>query len=106
MAMVGGSDLDNWGCVFLGFEVVTALTDVIACLQTWALKTGLLSLIRADTRERERRAYVKVSMPHTGRRQEQRGRAQIPPRLVVWPKANHCSAPNNVAYQTGSKQQG
>lgn len=47
--------------VFLGFEVVTALTDVMACLQTWALET-----------------YVKVSIPHTGRRQEQRGRAQIP----------------------------
>lgn len=67
MAIVEGSDRDNWGVrrrvelakssvlsgVFLRFEVVTALTDVTACLQTWALKTGLLSCIRADRREKE-----------------------------------------------------
>jgi hypothetical protein len=36
-----------WTCtatgVFLGFEVVTAWTDVMACLQTWGFKTGLLN---------------------------------------------------------------
>jgi hypothetical protein len=83
---IGSMDLDGCGRrvelaeslmlpvpgVFLGCELVTTLTDVMACLQTWALKTGLLSFIRADTRGRG--AYMKVSMPHTRRRQE-RGRA-------------------------------
>lgn len=41
---------------------------------------------------------MKVSMPHTGRRQEQRGRAQIPPRLVLWSKAKQSFRPKITLY--------
>jgi hypothetical protein len=73
--------------VFLGFEVVTALTNVMACLQIWAFKTGLLKpgccLLLERTRERERSIYESVHATYrTATRAERAGSNPPTTRLV------------------------